>query len=132
MKEKQVLIHNKVEVIEDRGDVVWAMDRDYGLTAYNPAFEQRLKEGQLGVAARGMDLQWIYDKGGFFSPCISGCERALNRYATTTEHTFQHNGKTLVHEFTFQPFMDGSGEVIGCCIWQKDITKEDQPPNRSS
>ena len=124
MREKQVLIHNKVEVIEDRDDVVWAMDVNYNLTAYNTSFEQRLKDEHLGIAEKGMDLRAIYSNGVFFSPCKQGCEKALNRYATTSEHTFLQNGRTVVHEFSFQPFMDDSGNVIGCCIWQKDITRE--------
>lgn len=124
MKEKQILIHNKIEIVEDRGDAVWAMDSDYRLTAFNSSFELRLREEQLGDAKKGMDLRPIYEKGVFFSPCDQGCDRALNRYATTSEHTFLHNHETVVHEFSFQPFMDSSGNVIGCCIWQKDITGE--------
>ncbi|NDV43179.1 sensor histidine kinase [Flagellimonas sediminis] len=124
MKEKQVLIHNKVEIVEDRGDVVWAMDNDYKLTAFNSSFEQKLIDEHLGAAHKGMDLRSIYGMGVFFSPCEQGCEKALNRYATTSEHTFIHNGCTMIHEFTFQPFMDSTGNVIGCCIWQKDVTKE--------
>lgn len=124
MKEKQILIHNKIEIVEDRDDVVWAMDNDFKLTAFNSSFEQRLKDEQLGTAKKGMDLRSIYQNGVFFSPCEQGCDRALNRYATTSEHTFLHNGNTVVHEFSFQPFMDSSGHVIGCCVWQKNITSE--------
>ena len=124
MKEKQILIHNKVEFVEDRGDVVWAMDSDYKLTAFNASFEQQLRDEHLGEAYRGMDLRPIYGQGIFFSPCEQGCQKALNRYATTSEHTFLHNGDTIIHEFAFQPFMDNVGNVIGCCIWQKDVTKE--------
>ncbi|WP_431137956.1 hypothetical protein, partial [Psychroserpens mesophilus] len=74
MKEKQILIHNKIEIVEDRDDVVWAMDSDYRLTAFNSAFELRLRNEQLGDAKKGMDLRPIYEKGVFFSPCEQGCE----------------------------------------------------------
>jgi len=124
LKEKQILIHNKVEIVEDRDDVVWAMDSDYRLTAFNSSFELRLRVEGLGNAMKGMDMRPVYEKGVFFSPCKQGCERALKRYATTSEHTFLQNHETVVHEFSFQPFMDSSGNVIGCCIWQKDITWE--------
>lgn len=124
MKEKQILIDNKVEVVENRDDVVWAMDSNYLLTAFNQSFEQKLKNEHLGIAEKGMDLRPIYKKGVFFSSCQNGCERALNRYATTSNHTLEENGVTLVYEFSFQPYMDGSGNVIGCCVWQKDITAE--------
>lgn len=124
MKEKQILIHNKIEIVGDRGDVVWAMDSDYRLTAFNSSFEKRIRDEHLGDTIKGMDLRRIYEQGVFFSPCKQGCEKALNRYATTSEHTFLHNHSTFVHEFSFQPFMDDTGNVIGCCIWQKDITQE--------
>ncbi len=110
--------------MEDRGDVVWAMDQDYKLTAYNASFEEKLKKEQLGKPLKGMDLRAIYQNGVFFNPCKKGCEKALNRYATTAKHTFEEGGHTYVHEFSFQPFMDVSGDVAGCCIWQKDITDE--------
>ncbi|WP_318309385.1 sensor histidine kinase [Flagellimonas crocea] len=124
MKQKQVLIHNKVEIVEDREDIVWAMDENYKLTAFNSCFKSLLKKEGIGKAERGMDLKKVYSSGFFFSPCEQGCERALKRYATTSKHTFEDNGKIVVHEFSFQPFMNSSGEVVGCCIWQKDISKE--------
>lgn len=124
MKKKHTIIQNKIEIVEDRSDLVWAMDRDYRLTAFNTSFKSRLLQKGLGDAERGMDLKVVYQSDFFFKPCGQGCERALNRYATTSRHTFEENGKTVVHEFSFQPFMNSSGEIIGCCVWQKDITQE--------
>lgn len=124
MKEEQILINDKVEIIAHKGDAVWAMDSDYRLTAFNPSFKKRFREEFRTMPKMGSDLKPIYDKGNFFSLCSHGCDRALNQYATTSRHSFVEDGQTLVHEFSFQPFMDGSGKVIGCCIWQKDITEE--------
>lgn len=124
MKEEQILINNKVEVIEHRDDAVWAMDSDYRLTAFNPSFKKRFKKEFQTMPKMGMDLKPIYRKGHFFNLCEHGCDRALNRYATTSRHSFVDNDHIIVHEFSFQPFMDGFGKVVGCCIWQKDITEE--------
>ncbi len=124
MKQKHTIIQNKIEIVEDRADLVWAMDRDYKLTAFNTSFKSRLLQNGLGNAERGMGLKIVYQSDFFFKPCEQGCERALNRYATTSKHSFVEDGRTVVHEFSFQPFMNSSGEVIGCCVWQKDITEE--------
>lgn len=124
MKQKNAFIQNKVEIVEDREDVVWAMDRDYRLTAFNTCFKNQLKENGLGDAQRGMDLREVYRAIDFFNPCEQGCQRALDRYATTSKHTFDIDGRIVVHEFAFQPFMNSAGEVVGCSIWQKDITEE--------
>lgn len=124
MKKKQELIHNKIEIVEDRNDIVWAMDENYKLTAFNTSFKARLKLDGLENAERGMDLKKVYESSSFFNSCKQGCDRALNRYATTSKHTFNENGGTVVHEFSFQPFMNSSGEVVGCCIWQRDVTQE--------
>lgn len=124
MKQKHTIIQNKIEIVEDRADLVWAMDRDYKLTAFNTSFKSHLLQNGLGNAERGMGLKIIYQSDFFFKPCEQGCERALNRYATTSKHSFVEDGRTVVHEFSFQPFMNSSGEVIGCCVWQKDITEE--------
>lgn len=124
MKQKHTIIQNKIEIVEDRADLVWAMDRDYKLTAFNTSFKSHLLQNGLGNAERGMDLKIVYQSDFFFKPCEQGCERALNRYATTSKHSFVEDSRTVVHEFSFQPFMNSSGEVIGCCVWQKDITEE--------
>ena len=124
MKRKQVFIQNEIEIVEDRADLVWAMDKHYRLTAFNTSFKTRLKQNGLGEVERGMDLIEVYQSDFFFNPCEQGCERALNRYATTSRHTFVEKGDTVVHEFSFQPFMNGSGDVVGCCVWQKEITQE--------
>lgn len=124
MKEEQILIDNKVEVLEHKEDVIWSMDRDYRLTAYNSSFEKKFGEKFRSKPEIGMDMREVYNDSGFFSLCRQGCDKALERYATTSRHTFLLNGSTIVHEFSFQPFMDESGNVAGCCIWQKDITRE--------
>ncbi|MHA7832747.1 MAG: sensor histidine kinase [Flagellimonas sp.] len=124
MKRKQVFIQNEIEIVGDRADLVWAMDKHYRLTAFNTSFKTRLKQNGLGEAERGMDLIEVYQSDFFFDPCEQGCERALNRYATTSKHTFVEDGNTVVHEFSFQPFMNSSGDVVGCCVWQKEITQE--------
>ncbi|MEZ4810332.1 MAG: PAS domain-containing sensor histidine kinase [Allomuricauda sp.] len=123
MKDKQVRIQNTVEIIEDREDAVWSMDKNYGLTAFNQSFEERFKKEFQQDIQKGMDLRPFYKKGIFFGACGKGCEKALNRYATTSKNTIVEEDHTHVHEFSFQPYIAASGEVIGCCIWQKDITK---------
>ena len=123
MKHKHILIDNKVEIVEDRDDAVWAMNVDYKLTAFNASFGDRLSKAGWGKPERGMDLRPVYQSAYFFNPSSKGCAQALDRYPTTSKHTFEKNGELTVHEFSFQPFMDNSGEVIGCCIWQKDISQ---------
>ena len=70
MKQKLILIDNKVEIIEDRDDVVWAMDKEYRLTAFNLSFREKLKDDGYGDPQRGMDLKEIYQSGRFFNPCM--------------------------------------------------------------
>ena len=100
------------------------MDVDYKLTAFNSSFKALVEKLGFDNIVSGIDLKEIYASGRFFNPCDRGCQRALDRYATTSKHTFESNGSVVVHEFSFQPFMNSSGEVVGCCIWQKDISQE--------
>ncbi|MBR9855153.1 MAG: PAS domain-containing protein [Algicola sp.] len=124
MKQKNAFIQNKVEIVEDRNDIVWAMDENYKLTDFNTSFSALLERNGSINAERGIDLKEVYKTSSFFNPCEQGCARALDRYATTSKHTFEEDGKIVVHEFSFQPFMNSSGDIVGCCIWQKDITQE--------
>ncbi len=124
MKKKQVHIQDAIEIFEDGNDVVWTMDKEFQLTSFNQRFEEKYTE-ELGHEPQiGQDLRAVYKKGAFFSVCEKGCERALNLYATTARQTLVKKGAFSVHEFSFQPFMDTTGKVMGCCIWQKDITNE--------
>lgn len=124
MEEKQIHINNAVEAMAQKDDAIWSMDRDYRLSAYNASFAKRFREATEILPELGMDLRSIYDNAPFFSNCGPGCSKALERYATTSLHTFYKKGHARVHEFSFQPFTDGTGEVVGCCVWQKDITRE--------
>lgn len=124
MKKKQVRIQDAIEIFEDSSDVVWTMDKEFQLTTFNQMFEHKFKEEFGRAPQKGEDLREAYTKSWFFSVCEKGCERALNHYATTAKHTLVKNGAFRVHEFSFQPFVDISGQVMGCCIWQKDITNE--------
>lgn len=124
MKQKNAFIQNKVEIVEDRNDIVWAMDENYKLTDFNTSFSALLKRNGSITVERGIDLRKVFKTSSFFDPCEQGCERALNRYATTSKHTFEENGEIVVHEFSFQPFMNSSGDIVGCCVWQKNITQE--------
>jgi len=124
VKQKNAFIQNKVEIVEDRNDIVWAMDENYKLTDFNTSFSALLKRNGSITAERGIDLRKVFKTSSFFDPCEQGCERALNRYATTSKHTFEEYGEIVVHEFSFQPFMNSSGDIVGCCVWQKNITQE--------
>ncbi|MEC8832822.1 MAG: PAS domain-containing protein, partial [Bacteroidota bacterium] len=130
MQHKHVLIHNKVEIVEDREDAVWAMDENYRLTAFNLSFKKRMEQDGWTMVERGMDLKEVYKAGKFFGPCDKGCQQALQLFPTTSRLTHDENGRLHVHEFTFQPFMDTEGDVKGCCIWQKDITREEENKER--
>ena len=124
MQEKQLLINNTVEAIADREDAIWSMDRDYRLTAFNASFSKRFRDDAKLLPELGMDLRDIYGQSPFFSQCGPGCAKALERFANTSLHTFQKDGYLQVHEFSFQPFTDSTGTLLGCNIWQKDITQE--------
>lgn len=124
MQEKQLLINNTVEAIAHKEDAIWSMDRDYRLTAFNASFSKRLRDDAKVQPELGMDLRYIYGNGPFFQPCGPGCAKALDRYANTALNTFHQNGYLQVHEFTFQPFTDGRGRLLGCNVWQKDISQE--------
>lgn len=122
MEEKRFLIDNTVEAMAHKEDAIWSMDRDYRLTAFNAPFAQRFKEDTLILPELGMDLRELYGKGSFFCVCGAGCSNALERFATTSLHNFYQQGHTRIHEFSFLPYTDAKGQVLGCSIWQKDIT----------
>src|SRR5690606_34169913 len=100
------------------------MDRDYRLTAFNASFSKRFRDDAKLLPELGMDLRDIYGQSPFFSQCGPGCAKALERFANTSLHTFQKDGYLQVHEFSFQPFTDSNGTLMGCSVWQKDITQE--------
>jgi len=124
LKEKQVRINNDKEALKAKNDAVWAMDKSFLLTAFNAPFSERFKKEFHKDPHIGIDLRPYYRKSIFFKTCEQGCDRALDRYATTSRQSVGDNDGTEVLEFFFQPYMDASGAVVGCCVWQKSISKE--------
>lgn len=124
MKEKQIRINNDQEALKAKNDAVWAMDEDFLLTAFNKAFKERFEKEFKEDPRVGMNLRPFYKKSIFFKTCEQGCERALERYATSSRQSIGVNDDAEVVEFFFQPYMDRSGAVTGCCIWQKCLSQE--------
>lgn len=124
MKEKQVRINNDKEALKAKNDAIWAMDKDFLLTAFNNAFKERFKKEFQEDPQAGLNLRSYYKKSIFFRTCEQGCERALDRYATSARQSVGVNEDAEVIEFFFQPYMDTSGKVTGCCIWQKCLSHE--------
>jgi len=81
VKHKHILIDNKVEIVEDRDDAVWAMDVNYKLTAFNASFGDQLSKAGWGKPERGMDLQPVYQSAYFFNPCSKGCAPSIPHFS---------------------------------------------------
>lgn len=58
MKQKHAFIQNKIEIVEDRNDIVWAMDEEYKLTAFNTSFKAILKQNGSADAER----EWTWKR----------------------------------------------------------------------
>ncbi|WP_422860725.1 sensor histidine kinase [Flagellimonas sp. S174] len=107
-------------------DIIWSIDRDYQLTFFSHSFEQQFTNDFQIVPEIGMDLRSLGFNDVFFHACSKGYSTALNGNPLIYLSTIQTNGKAKVFELSFIPFNNTKGEVLGCCMQQKDVTAESE------
>ena len=115
--------NNKLHsILDNTSNLIWTVDEQYRLVAYNTSFtelyhsvhEQYPKAGKyflkdLARDKKGANLKEWYKKtfsGKSFNVTIS--EEVQNEV-----HHF---------ELSFSPVTGNSGEIVGCCVYRRDIT----------
>ena len=118
----QKTVQEKIDAVASRNEMVWTMDKDYKLTAFNDFFYQKLKMEDVGDIHNGMDLKDIYNNIAFFGVCFEGCKKVFDRGTPNSMFEICEKGMGQILEFSFHPLMNIGGEGTECCIHQRDIT----------
>jgi len=105
-------------LIESTEDLIWSVDLDYGLLAFNSAFQRHVERNFGVLAAIGKRPQELLPpaKASDWPPLF---ERVLSQGAFRAELPIL-DGRTL--ELAFNPIVV-DGEVTGISIFGKDITE---------
>ncbi|GMN06578.1 hypothetical protein MTsPCn5_19670 [Croceitalea sp. MTPC5] len=111
-------------VRKDRSDIAWAVNVAYQLTFFNAPFERQFIDDFKITPTLGMDLSKVDEHNVFFKACRMGYAAAFEGQSIVYQSTVGQAGNEKIFEFSFLPFCDISGTVIGCSAWQKDITEE--------
>lgn len=110
-------------ILENTSDRIWTVDKNYTLIAYNSVFAKgRLDDG--GIAPiKGENVL----KAGYFlenkSKTKDYYDRVLSGTSFVTEIEIEKEGKKIYYELSFNPIHDDHGSVIGCSVYQRDITE---------
>ncbi|MBS9461436.1 PAS domain-containing sensor histidine kinase [Flagellimonas sp. 389] len=127
MKSKIGIFDKENRLIPKHGDdVTWSINQDYQLTFFSHSFEQQFVNDFQIAPEIGMDLRSLGLNDVFFHACSKGYAAALKGKPLVYLSTIQKDGRGKVFELSFLPFHNVSGEVLGCCMQQKDVTAESE------
>lgn len=111
-------------IIDNLGDELIVVDRDYRVTRVNAVVEQNHPAGAALIGAR------CYEATHAGAPCQEGESRCpLPLVLETgkrqrTMHVHGHNGDTRYTELTASPLRDSTGQVSGVVELRRDVTEE--------
>jgi len=110
-------------ILENTNDLIWAIDNTYRLVGHNSTFLERRKS-QVGFAPKmGDSVLWEYYLFEKPSKVKEMYDRALAGDSYLTETEVYENGRSMFYEFSFNPTYDENKSVIGCSVYQRDVTQ---------
>lgn len=122
--EEQTLKHSKTklaEIIEHSKDMIWSIDSDYNLTVMNTYFRNYLKNNYKTIANIGDNLLDCLPKK-LVETWLPLHRKAFSGQTFITELQTNHHKNEATFEIEFNPIRDKSNEVVGVCVFAKNIT----------
>lgn len=120
-KEEQRQRHRSI--LENTSDLIWSIDPEYRLLAYNSAFLKDMERESGEVPRIGENvLQGNYSKKAL-GKRKRLYDRALSGKSFQTDFEITHNGTTCHHELSFHPVYGKEGNIVGCSIFRRDVTE---------
>ncbi len=115
---------NLTAIIENTKDLIWSVDSEYKLIAFNDAFAKSMK-GSLGRLIKAGDLVLdpvfpveVLDawKGHY--------DRVLAGESFATEVSYEQDGNVVNNMVSFNTIVSDDNRIVGCNAFMRDITRE--------
>jgi PAS domain S-box-containing protein len=108
-------------ILENTGDAMWSVDRDYLLTAANNNARRLYNLVYGGTLTEGVDVRSAMprENGDFWT---EAGQRVLNSEKVTFEKRYDFADSPTYVEFSLSPIISPSGRVTGASISARDIT----------
>ncbi len=110
-------------ILENTSDLIWAVDINFKLLAFNSAFVGMMEE-ELGTSPKVGESILEKDYSNLsFSSKKKLYEKALSGQSFETDFKSSINGRTRYFEISFHPIYDKGESVSGCSVFGKNITQ---------
>jgi len=109
-------------ILENTADLIWAIDIDFKLLAFNSSFVEMMREESGSSPMLGESILERNYSDLSFSNRKRLYEKALSGESFETDFKSSENGQTSYFELSFHPIYDKSGSVSGCSVFRKNIT----------
>lgn len=124
------IVHNSREllnaIIESAGDQVAAVDTDFKLTAFNPAYADYVQHVFEMKPEVGQFIDAVPPKAGanmeYASDIRSNIKKALAGASVKTSKKVSLAGRARVFEVSYNPIVNADGSVIGATRIARDVT----------
>ena len=120
-KEEQRQRHRSI--LENTTDLIWSVDREYRLLAYNSAFSKAMKSDSGKAPRLGENVLNVDYSQKDMSERKRLYDRALSGKSFQTEFEIARKGTTSYHELSFRPIFGKEGKVTGCSIFNREVTE---------
>jgi len=117
-------IQQSKSILENTSDLIWAIDTNYRLIAFNSSFVEMLFEETGTPPEIGESILERNYSNLSISKRKQLYDKALNGKSFEREFQYSKDGHTRYHELSFHPLYDKNKSITGCSIFRKDITRQ--------
>lgn len=110
-------------IIDNTGDLIWSVDRNYNILASNQAYRRVVAEryGTKAIEGKYLFERIPEDKKNEWKAYI---DRGLAGESYSILHLMDVNGRTAYSKVRFNPILDSGKKVVGVSCFSTDVTVE--------
>ena len=109
-------------ILENTTDIIWAVDREYRLLAFNSQFDKWSGKTNLQGAVLGEDVSNVPMLGLSVEEMRNNYDRVLSGIMFSTETLSSNGKKDRYFEVAFNPIRNEVGLTTGCSIMGREVT----------
>lgn len=115
---------NLTALIENSGDTIWSINRQYCFITFNSVFRNAMKTftGQEPKAGEKLNFNVFPNETGKYLRTLH--QRAFNGERFIEEIRIEEGERSKTVETSFNPIVDEAGVVIGASVFSRDITSK--------
>ena len=110
-------------ILENTTDIIWAVDKDYRLLAFNSQFNKWSSKTNVQGTGLGYDISNVPMLGLTAEEMRYNYDRVMSGIMFSTETVYSNGKNDRYFEMAFNPIRNEVGLTTGCSIMGREVTK---------